>query len=180
MPRLSHPIRPCPVVIRKREIHVRFSSNGNTPKSFDISNGYHVVLPTFLLQQRLDDCRVISVSMLGKGARRRCGIVLSMAFLLWRQDTVCPGTDYCEVVQGYVILTLYTSLLHIHVSHLLLRLNTVHLVLLNTPQKFVELLGLKLCIACVCCVPLRSQAIHNIWSVLCSAFVVTEKRHGMT
>jgi len=84
-----------------------------------------------------------------------------MAFLLWPQDTVFPGTDYCEVVQGYVILTLYTTLLHVHVSHLLLTLDTVYVVLLHTPQNIVEL-GLKLCIVCVCCLHLRRQVIRSI------------------
>ena len=96
------------------------------------------------------------------GARRGCDIAAAMAFRLRPQDAVFPGTECCEVLQGYVILTLYTTLLHIHVSHLLLTLNTVYLVLLHTPQNIVELLGLKLCIKCVCCVPLRSQEIHNI------------------
>lgn len=44
MLKLSQPIRPCPIIIRKREICVWFSCTGNTPKAFDISRGYHVVL----------------------------------------------------------------------------------------------------------------------------------------
>jgi len=118
--------------------------------------------------------------MPGKEARRECGVALSMEFLLWPQDTVFPGTDYCEVVQGYVILILYTTLLHIRAPHLLLTLDTVYMVLLHTPQNIVELLGLKLCVACVCCLPLRRQVIHTIVSVFCLEYAVTEKRHGMT
>jgi len=41
---LSQPIRPCPIIVRKREIRVWFSSTGNTPKAFDFINCYHVVL----------------------------------------------------------------------------------------------------------------------------------------
>jgi len=43
---------------------------------------------TFLLQQRLDDSRVISVSMPWRGVRKECGIALSMEFRSWPQDTV--------------------------------------------------------------------------------------------
>lgn len=74
---------------------------------------------------------------------RGCDIAVSMAFRLWPQDAVLRGTDYCEVVQGYVILTLYTTLLHTHVSHLLLTLHTVYFVLLHTPQKSWNCWGLN-------------------------------------
>jgi hypothetical protein len=83
--------------------------------------------------------------------------------LLYPWNSVCgrrilfPGREYCEVMQGYVILTLYTTCLHVQISHLLLTLNTTHLVLLHTPQTIVQLMGLKFYIARVCCVLLRRK-----------------------
>jgi len=165
MLKLSQSISSCPIIIRKREIRVWFSCTGNTPKAFDISSGYHVVLTINIPTATTAIC----VSMPEWGTPGGCDIAVSMTFRLWSQDALFWGTEYCEVVQGYVILTLYTTLLHIHASHLLLTLHNVHLVLLHTPQKIVELLWFKLCIICVCCIPLISQVIHNIWSVFCLA-----------
>jgi hypothetical protein len=82
-------------------------------------------LSTFLLQQLLDECRVICVSMPGSGSAEG----MSHCFI---HGIPFVAAGYC--VSRYRVLwsraglrnsTLYTTLLHTHVSRLLLTVNTL-------------------------------------------------------
>jgi hypothetical protein len=111
-----------------------------TRQTFYTSNGYRVVLiiniPTATTAGRLQGN---TRQYAGVGCVDGMWHCLSIAFLLWPQNTVFQCTECCEVVQGYVILTLYTTLLHIHTF-------ITHAV--NCIFGPVEMMELKLCITC--------------------------------
>lgn len=169
MLKLSRPVRPCHIVIRKRKIHVWFFLMETREKA--ISNVYHVVLtitiPTATTARRLQGTMRGKYEMDGSAEGMWHCFIHGIPFvaarywvsrkrILWTS----AGLRNFNPLHHIATCTCITSAFNV---------KQAYLVLLHTPRTIAQLLKLKLYITCVCYVLLRRQAIYTIWSVFCLA-----------